>query len=85
MIDGAAPGVLADDPAPSLPALPALPAAVGTAGGTLVGSGGSGPNLTALAAAGFALALAWRAGPRVRPRAAPLPAVPAFDPGSTPD
>ncbi|MDQ0259420.1 hypothetical protein [Sinomonas atrocyanea] len=81
----AARAVLPDVPAPGFPTLPALPTAAGSADGSLVGSGGAGPGAAALAAAGFALALAWRAGPRVRPQAVPLPPLPAFDPGSTPD
>ncbi|MDP9883215.1 hypothetical protein J2W21_000705 [Sinomonas atrocyanea] len=85
MVDAAASAVLPDDPAPSFPTLPWLPATAGSVDGGLLGPGGSGPSPAALAAAGFALALAWRAGPRVHPRAVRVPALPAFDPGSTPD
>lgn len=76
---------LSDGPAPGWPAAPALPPAPGSAGGAVFSFGGDASGLASLAAVGFALALAWRAGPLTGRGAFRLPAAPAFDPGSTPD
>lgn len=76
---------LSDGPAPGWPVAPALPPAPGSAGGAVFSFGGDASGLASLAAVGFALALAWRAGPLTGRGTFRLPAAPAFDPGSTPD
>ena len=76
--------VLPSDGQPLISVLPPAPAP-GSLGGSSSGLGGGPIGAAALAAASFSLGLLWLMGARLRLAGPPLPAAPAFDPGSTPD
>jgi hypothetical protein len=76
--------VLPSDGQPLISVLPPAPAP-GSLGGSSSGLGGGPIGAAALAAASFSLGLLWLVGARLRLAGPPLPAAPAFDPGSTPD
>ncbi|WP_430296170.1 hypothetical protein [Sinomonas sp. B1-1] len=76
--------VLPSDGQPLISVLPPAPAP-GSLGGSSSGLGGGPIGAAALAAASFSLGLLRLMGARLRLAGPPLPAAPAFDPGSTPD